>query len=295
MVINSKLIIMEQKPTEFSEKQQSYQPGDESAMNIKPEYINANYKASGRLQGKVALITGGDSGIGRAVSVHYAKEGADVAIVYLDEDTDAEETKKLVEEAGQRCVLIKGDVKENSFCKEAVEKTVSELGKLNILVNNAAVQYPQKEVSDIDEEQLENTFKTNIFAHFHFASAAVKHLKEGDTIINTTSVTAYRSSPELLDYSSTKGAILSFTRSLATNLAKKKIRVNGVAPGPIWTPLIVSTFEQEKINSFGKDVAMERAGQPSEVAPAYVFLASEDASYITGQIIHVNGGEIING
>lgn len=287
---------MEKKPTDFSgDEVQTHQPGDESQMNPKPEYINPNYKASGRLQGKVALITGGDSGIGRAISVHYAKEGADVAIVYLDEDTDAQETQKLVEEAGKRCLLIRGDIKQSSFCKEAVEKTVAELGKLNILVNNAAVQYPQEELEAIDDEQLETTFKTNIFAQFHFASAALKHLHEGDSIINTTSVTAYRSSPHLLDYSSTKGAIVTFTRSLATNVAKKKIRVNGVAPGPVWTPLIVSTFEEEKIESFGKDVALERAGQPSEIAPAYVFLASEDASYITGQIIHINGGEIING
>lgn len=286
---------MEQKPTEFSDQPQEHQPGKESEMTPKPEFISPSYKAVGRLQGKVALITGGDSGIGRAISVHYAYEGADVAVVYFDEDTDAEETKRLVEEAGQRCVLIKGDVKQSSFCKEAVEKTVTELGKLNILINNAAVQFPTEELEDIDDEQLDTTFRTNIFAHFYFAAAALKHLNEGDSIINTTSVTAYRSSPHLLDYSSTKGAIVTFTRSLATNLAKKKIRVNGVAPGPIWTPLIVSTFDEEKIQSFGKDVALERAGQPSEVAPAYVFLASEDASYITGQIIHVNGGEIING
>ncbi|MFD1255882.1 SDR family oxidoreductase [Mucilaginibacter terrae] len=286
---------MKQKPTEFTDKPQNHQPGIESEMTPKPEFINPDYKAVGRLKGKVALVTGGDSGIGRAVSVHYAYEGADVAIVYFDEDTDAEETKQLVEEAGQRCVLIKGDIKQSSFCKQAVEKTVAELGKLNILVNNAAVQFPKDDLEAIDEEQLDTTFRTNIFSHFYFASAALKHLHEGDSIINTTSVTAYRASPHLLDYSSTKGAIVTFTRSLATNLAKKKIRVNGVAPGPIWTPLIVSTFDEEKIQLFGKDVAMERAGQPSEVAPAYVFLASDDASYITGQIIHVNGGEIING
>ncbi|MVN91952.1 SDR family oxidoreductase [Mucilaginibacter aquatilis] len=286
---------MENKPTSFPAETQEHQPGDESAMTPRPEYISPNYKAAGKLNGKVALITGGDSGIGRAVSVHYAKEGADVAIVYLDEDTDAQETKKLVEEAGKRCLLMKGDIKNSSFCKEAVEKTIAELGKLNILVNNAAIQFPQKNVSDIDDKQLEDTFRTNIFSHFHFAAAAVPHLTNGDTIINTTSVTAYRSSPELIDYSSTKGAIVTFTRSLAKNLAEKNIRVNGVAPGPVWTPLIVSSFDEEKVAKFGQDVPMGRAGQPSELGPAYVFLASEDSSYITGQIIHVNGGEVING
>jgi NAD(P)-dependent dehydrogenase (short-subunit alcohol dehydrogenase family) len=286
---------MEQKPTDLPGETQSYQPGSESDMSVKPEYINPDYQASGRLKDKVALITGGDSGIGRAVSVHYAKEGADVAIVYLDEDTDAEDTKRLVEQEGRRCILFKGDIKSSSFCKEAVEKTVAQLGKLNILVNNAAVQFPTEDFQSIDDKQLDDTFRTNIFAHFHFASAALNHLHEGDTIINTTSVTAYRSSPHLIDYSSTKGAIVTFTRSLAKNLAEKKIRVNGVAPGPVWTPLIVSTFDKEKIESFGKDVPLGRAGQPSEIAPAYVFLASQDSSYITGQIIHVNGGEVVNG
>ncbi|WP_158826113.1 SDR family oxidoreductase [Mucilaginibacter lacusdianchii] len=286
---------MEQKPTQFPAETQASQPGVEQEMTPKPEYINENYKASGKLQGKVALITGGDSGIGRAVSVHYAYEGADVAIVYFDEDQDAEETKKLVEQAGQRCLLIKGDIKQSSFCKEAVEKTVANLGKLNILVNNAAMQFPQENLQDIDAEQLDTTFRTNIYSQFHFASAALNYLHEGDCIINTTSVTAYRASPELIDYSSTKGAIVTFTRSLSKNLAEKKIRVNGVAPGPIWTPLIVSTFPEEKVKSFGQDVPLGRAGQPSEVAPAYVFLASQDASYITGQIIHVNGGEVVNG
>jgi NAD(P)-dependent dehydrogenase (short-subunit alcohol dehydrogenase family) len=279
---------------ETPEKQER-QPGIEAEMDPRPEYIKPTYKAAGKLEGKSALITGGDSGIGRAVAVHYAHEGADVAIVYLDEDGDAQETKQLVEAAGKQCLLIKGDVKDREFCRSAVEQTVNKFGKLNILVNNAGMQVPQKEFRDITEEQLEATFKTNIFAYFHFANAALDHLNDGDTIINTTSVTAYRSSPNLIDYSSTKGAITTFTRSLATNLVKKNIRVNAIAPGPVWTPLIVSTFDEEKIKEFGSETAMNRAGQPSELGPAYVFLASDDSSFITGQVIHVNGGEVVNG
>ncbi|RCH55148.1 NAD(P)-dependent oxidoreductase [Mucilaginibacter hurinus] len=286
---------MEQKPTEFPAEKQEHQPGKENLMHPQPEYVNKNYKSSGKLEGKVALITGGDSGIGRAVSVHFAKEGAHVAIVYLDEDTDAHKTKELVEHEGRNCLLIKGDVKNSDFCKSAVEQTVNELGGLNILVNNAAVHYPQDDFTAITDEQLEITFKTNVLAYFYFAKAALEYMNEGDSIINTTSVTSYRSSPHLIDYSATKGAITTFTRSLATNLAKKKIRVNGVAPGPVWTPLIVSSFDEDHISTFGQKVPMGRAGQPSEIAPAYVFLASEDASYITGQIIHVNGGEVVNG
>lgn len=274
---------------------QNRQPGIEAEMAPRPEYIKENYKPAGKLTGKVALVTGGDSGIGRAACVHFAKEGADIAIVYLDEDADAQETKNVIEAAGRKCLLIKGDVKDSTFCKNAVKTTVDELGKLNILVNNAGMQFPQKEVENITDEQLEITFRTNIFAYFYFAEAALEYLKEGDCIINTTSVTAYRSSPSLIDYSSTKGAITTFTRSLATNLAEKKIRVNAVAPGPVWTPLIVATFDEEKINSFGSETAMKRAGQPSELGPAYVFLASDDSSFITGQVIHVNGGEVVNG
>ncbi|MDY0907615.1 SDR family oxidoreductase [Pedobacter sp. CFBP9032] len=274
---------------------QDKQPGIEAEMNPAPEVIRDNYKGSGKLQEKVALVTGGDSGIGRSVAVHYAREGADVAIVYLDEDIDAEKAKELIEQEGRKCLLIKGDVKKPEFCNEAVEKTVKEFGKINVLVNNAGMQVPQKDPEKIDEQQLEDTFRTNIFGYFYFANAALKYLKAGDCIVNTTSVTAYRSSPNLIDYSSTKGAITSFTRSLATNLAKSGIRVNAVAPGPVWTPLIVSTFDEEKIKSFGAETAMERAGQPSELGPAYVFLACQDASFITGQVIHVNGGEVVNG
>ena len=274
---------------------QSRQPGIEAKMDPAPEYIKSSYTGSGKLSDKVALVTGGDSGIGRAISVHFAREGADIAIVYLDEDIDAKETKRLVEAEGRSCLLLKGDVKRAAFCKKAVGDTVSKLGKLNILVNNAGMQFPQKNPKAIDEKQLDDTFRTNIFAYFHFANEALEYLNEGDCVINTTSVTAYRSSPNLIDYSSTKGAITSFTRSLATNLAAKRIRVNAVAPGPVWTPLIVATFDEEKIKSFGSETAMKRAGQPSELGPAYVFLASDDASFITGQVIHVNGGEVVNG
>ena len=283
-----------EQATQTPEKQDR-QPGIEADMDPRPEYIKATYKAAEKLSGKVALITGGDSGIGRAVSIHFAKEGADIAIVYLDEDEDAEETKSLVEAAGRRCILIRGDVKQVEFCKDAVAQTVRKYGKLNILVNNAGMQFPQKDVREIDPEQIDTTFRTNIFAYFYFAEAALEHMGAGDCIINTTSVTAYRSSPNLIDYSSTKGAITTFTRSLATNLTEKGIRVNAVAPGPVWTPLIVSSFDEEKIKSFGSETAMKRAGQPSELGPAYVFLASDDASFITGQVIHVNGGEVING
>jgi NAD(P)-dependent dehydrogenase (short-subunit alcohol dehydrogenase family) len=276
-------------------KTQDHQPGREKTMQPRPEFIKSSYRPAGKLEGKIALITGGDSGIGRAVSVHFAKEGADIAIVYLEEEEDARETKRLVEALGRKCLLLPGDVRIESFCKDAVQCTVDEYGKLNILVNNAGIQIPQKDLKQITSEQLTTTFSTNIFPYFYFAQAALEHLHEGDCIINTTSVTAYRSSPGLIDYSATKGAITTFTRSLATNLADKKIRVNAVAPGPVWTPLIVSTFEEEKVKKFGQETAMKRPGQPSELGPAYVFLASDDASFITGQVLHVNGGEVVNG
>ncbi|CAN5377218.1 SDR family oxidoreductase [soil metagenome] len=270
---------------------QNRQPGRETLMRPKPDSKARRYRAAGKLKGKVALITGGDSGIGRAVAITFAMEGADVAIVYLNEHKDAEETKRLVEAEGERCLLIPGDIGDEAFCRRAVEQTVRELGHLDILINNAAEQHPQKSIADITTQQLEKTFRTNIFAMFYFVKAALKHLKEGSAIINTTSVTAYRGSAGLLDYSSTKGAIVSFTRSLSENLIEQGIRVNAVAPGPIWTPLIPSTFPPEKVKKFGSDVPMKRAGQPDEVAPCYVFLASEDSSYISGQVLHPNGGE----
>jgi NAD(P)-dependent dehydrogenase (short-subunit alcohol dehydrogenase family) len=274
---------------------QDQQPGIESEMHPNPVAEDRQYRGSGKLKDKVALITGGDSGIGRAVAIVFAKEGADVAIVYLNEHDDAKETQRQVEQEGRRALLIPGDVGQEAFCQEAVARTVKELGGLDVLVNNAAVQYPQKKITDITEEQLEKTFRTNIFAYFFMAKAAMPHLRKGSAIVNTASVTAYRGSPGLLDYSSTKGAIVAFTRSLALNVVDQGIRVNAVAPGPIWTPLIPATFDADKVSTFGADVPMARPGQPEEVANAYVFLASDDASYITGQTIHPNGGEIING
>lgn len=274
---------------------QDQQPGIESEMHPRPKFETSAYKAAGKLLGKAALITGGDSGIGRAVAVHFAKEGADVVISYLNEHSDAEETKRQVEQEGRKCILIAGDIGVEAFCQDLINKTVEGLGKLDILINNAAEQHPQEKIEDITAEQLERTFRTNIFSMFYLTKASMPHLKQGSTIINTTSITAYRGNPQLLDYSSTKGAILSFTRSLAMNLADKGIRVNAVAPGPIWTPLIPSTFDAKQVSEFGGTQPMKRPGQPEELAPAYVYLASSDSSYVSGQVIHVNGGEVING
>lgn len=282
------------KSKDFPRQEQS-QPGKEYEMHPKPEIIRNNYRGSQKLQEQVALITGGDSGIGRSVAVHFAREGANIAIVYLKEDEDALETKKMVEAEGRQCLIIEGDLKEEDFCRELVEECISEYGKLDVLVNNAAVQFPTTEIEKITSAQLHETFETNIFPYFYILKEALKHLKEGSRIINTSSVTSYRGSEHLLDYSSTKGAITTFTRSLSKMLVGKKIRVNAVAPGPIWTPLIPASFNEDHVKEFGKKVPMGRAGQPSEVGPAYVFLASEDSSYITGQMIHVNGGEIIGG
>lgn len=275
---------------------QDIHPGIEANMNPRPIFEHPEYnKISKKLENKVALITGGDSGIGRAAAIAYAKEGADVAVIYFNEDGDASETKAKVESQGRKCLLIKGDITDEKFCINSVETVVKTFGNLNILINNAAIQVSQNSISDITSEQFERTFKTNIFGAFYLSKAALSHLKEGDCIINTTSITAYKGHETLLDYSATKGAMLTFTRSLALQLAPKRIRVNAVAPGPIWTPLIPSSFDEQKVGQFGNDTPMGRCGQPVELAQGYVFLASNDASFITGQTLHINGGEIVNG
>ncbi|MBD0285462.1 MAG: SDR family oxidoreductase [Flavisolibacter sp.] len=275
--------------------QEQEMPGIQEEMTPKP--LSERPEPDKKLGGKAALITGGDSGIGRAVALLFAREGADVAISFLpQEQKDAEEVRRIVEEEyGRKCVLLPGNIREEQCCRQIVEDTVRQLGKLDILINNAATQTEQKSLEDISDEQLYETFETNIFSMFRITKYALKHLQKGSAIVNTTSVTAYRGSPSLLDYSSTKGAIVTFTRSLAHSLIDKGIRINAVAPGPIWTPLIVGSFESEKVKTFGSDVPMKRPGEPAEVAPCYLFLASEDASYMTGQVLHPNGGEIING
>jgi NAD(P)-dependent dehydrogenase (short-subunit alcohol dehydrogenase family) len=279
----------------FPPQHQDQQPGRETGMQPRPRDDGRDWRGSGKLNGKIALVSGGDSGIGRSVAIHFAKEGADVAILYKDEHEDADDTARRIEAEGCRCLKIAGDVGDEAFCREAVERTVRDLGGLDVLVNNAAEQHPQESLGQITAEQLERTFRTNIFGYFFLTKAALKHLPEGATIVNTTSVTAYRGSGHLVDYAATKGAIVAFTRSLAQQLAERNIRVNAVAPGPIWTPLIVSTFPEKRVEQFGQDEPLGRAGQPDEVAPAFVFLASRDSSYMTGQTLHPNGGEVVGG
>lgn len=278
---------------------QNQQPGVEGEMTPAPTYIRDNYRGSGKLEGRVALITGGDSGIGRSVAVHFAREGADVAIMYVSdqEDKDAAATAELVQKEGRKCILIKGDVRHKAECESAVKRTVSELGGLDLLINNASIQHYRESLDKLEEEGLVETFRTNIFGMFFMAQAALPHLeksKKHPAIINTTSVTAYQGMANLLDYSSTKGAIVSFTRSLSQQLVSKGIRVNAVAPGPIWTPLIPATFPAEKVAQFNSMAPMKRAGQPCECGTAYVFLASEDASFFSGQVLHPNGGSVLN-
>lgn len=282
-------------PKDFPVQHQDTQPGLETLMNPNPISVNSKYKSSNKLINKVALITGGDSGIGKAVAIAFAEEGADIAISYYNEHEDAEKTKTIIESKGRKCVIFPGNIADEVFCNNLIQNVINSFGSLDILVNNAAVQYPQNSILDITKEQLELTFSTNFFSMFYLCKAAIPHLKNGSTIINTASVTAYEGHETLIDYSSTKGAIVSFTRSLSLNLSELGIRVNGVAPGPIWTPLIPSSFSKEKVAEFGHNTPIKRAGQPCEVAGAYVFLASEDSSYITGQFIHVNGGKIVNG
>lgn len=283
------------KPLRLPQKQEK--PGDEYRMIPRPVFNDPFTQGAGKLADKIAFITGGDSGIGKAVAVLFAKEGADVAIVYLDdEQKDAEETKNIIEhEYKRKCLLIAGDLSRESFCTKAVSKTIKQYGRIDILVNNAAVHWESKSLEEITTKQLVKTFETNIFSFFWITKAALAHMPKGSAIINTTSVTAYRGSAELIDYASTKSAIVGFTRSLAQNLIEKGIRVNAVAPGPIWTPLVVSTFEGDKVAKHGSDVPMKRAGEPVEVAPSFLFLACDDSSYITGQVLHPNGGEIVNG
>ncbi|WP_312512593.1 SDR family oxidoreductase [Stutzerimonas nitrititolerans] len=275
--------------------QQQPEPGKEDEMTPRPEFRGEDYKAAGKLQDKVAIITGGDSGIGRSVAVLFAREGADVVILYLDQYQDADETRRVVEQQGRRCLTFAGDVADQDVCRKVVDETVATFGKLDILVNNAAEQHPQKCFEDVTQQQWEKTFRTNVFGMFQMTQAALPHLGKGASIINTTSVTAYKGNPMLIDYSSTKGAIVGFTRALSMSLVERGIRVNGVAPGPIWTPLIPSTFDADKVAEFGANVPLKRPGQPEEVAPAYVYLASSDSSYVTGQVIHVNGGTVVNG
>lgn len=275
-------------------QQQERQPGQEHAMDPEPEFIRKSYRGNARLSDKVSVITGGDSGIGRAVALHYAREGADCVLAYLNESRDAQKTRELVEAEGRRCLLLEGDVGNAAFCREVIDKTLETFGKLNILVNNAAEQYDWDDITQIPDEQMLRTFQTNIFSHFYMVKAALPHMQEGDSIIATSSINAFKGNDTLIDYSATKGAIQGLVRSLAISLIDKGIRVNAVAPGPVWTPLIPASFDAEKVETFGGQVPMDRAGQPSEMGPAYVYLASEESSYMTGQTLHLNGGVVLN-
>ncbi|WP_138416495.1 SDR family oxidoreductase [Aquibacillus sediminis] len=286
---------MANKKKILPEQHQNRQPGYEYKMNPLPKFEDPSYQGSGKLKDKVAIITGGDSGIGRAVSLYFAKEGADIVIIYFDEHQDANETKQLVEKEGRSCKLISGDIGDADFCESTVQSIASEFGRIDILVNNAAVQYPQTDFLNITNEQLEKTFQINIFSFFYMSKAVIPHMQTGSSIINTSSITAYKGNETLIDYSSTKGAITSFTRSLSQSLIKKGIRVNAVAPGPIWTPLIPASFDETKVAEFGSTSPMGRPGQTYELAPTYVYLACNDSSYVTGQTLHVNGGSIVNG
>jgi NAD(P)-dependent dehydrogenase (short-subunit alcohol dehydrogenase family) len=271
---------------------QDHQPGRETEMIPRPDY-EPKFPGVGKLKNKVAIITGGDSGIGRAVAVHMAREGAKVMIAYLEEHEDADETVRLLEKEGSKAIKFAGDVGDENTCRSIIEKTVKEFGRLDILVNNAAEQHEVDDPTELTREQIERTFRTNVYAYFFMIKHALPHMKQGASIVNTASVTAYKGNKTLLDYSSTKGAIVAMTRSLSQALAEKGIRVNAVAPGPIWTPLIPASFDAEHVASFGKHVPMKRAGQPNEVAPCHVFLASDEASYMTGQVLHPNGGTIV--
>lgn len=275
-------------------RQTQTRPGTEQTMHPRPASEPHSY-SQGRLSGKITLITGGDSGIGKAIALLFAKEGSDIIIVYLNENEDARQTKKQVNAVGRKCILIKGDIREEKFCKSCIQHTKKKFGRLDVLINNAAVHWEEKKIEDLKSKHLKRTFETNVYSMFYLSCAALKIMQTGACIINTSSVTAYRGSGHLVAYSSSKGAVISFTRSLAGHLAERKIRVNAVAPGPIWTPLIVSSFDAKKVAQHGSDVPMKRAGEPSEVAPAFLFLACDDSSYISGQVIHPNGGEIVNG
>ena len=274
---------------------QNQRPGREEKMQPRPDYYSSAYRPAGKLTGKVAIVTGADSGIGRAVAVYFAREGADVVMLYLEEHEDAELTRREVELSGHEALMFAGDVADAEHCKEVIKQTLAKFGQIDVLVNNAGEQHPQQNLEDISDDQLEKTFSSNIFAMFRLTRAVLPHMRSGASIINTTSITAYKGNPVLIDYSATKGAVTSFTRSLSLNLAERGIRVNGVAPGPVWTPLIPSTFDEDTVSTFGANTPLGRPGQPSDLGPAYVYLACDDSSYMTGQVLHLNGGSVING